>query len=120
MELVGVKVQVDWEKVGLGLGLEQSTLNTIRVDCSDSYSCMSRVFDKWYNSRSSEYTWKKLAEVLCSTTVNRQGLLPHLLKRIQSELYIFIYHFICAKIVFCFLPRFMKHPTSPRSTAKNL
>ena len=54
MELVGIKVQVDWEKVGLGLGLEQSTLNTIRVECSDSYSCMSRVFDKWYNS-SSEY-----------------------------------------------------------------
>ena len=87
MELVGVKVQVDWEKVGLGLGLDQSTvLNTIRVDCSDSYSCMSRVFDKWYNSSSSEYTWKKLAEVLCSTTVNRQGLLPDLLKGIHSKL----------------------------------
>ena len=85
MELVGVKVQVDWEKVGLGLGLEQSTLNTIRLNCSDSYSCMSRVFDEWYNS-SSEYTWKKLAEVLSSRTVNRQGLLPNLLKNIQSEL----------------------------------
>ena len=86
MELVGVKVQVDWEKVGLGLGLEQSTLNTIRVNCSDSYSCMSRVFEKWYNSSSSEYTWKKLAEVLCSTTVNRQGFFPDLLRNIQSEL----------------------------------
>ena len=85
MELVGVKVQADWEKVGLGLGLEQSTLNTVRVDCSDSYSCMSRVFDKWCNS-SSEYTWKKLAEVLCSRTVNRQGLLPDLLNSIQSEM----------------------------------
>ena len=67
--------------MGLGLGLEQSTLNTIRVDCSDSYSCMSRVFDKWCNS-SSEYTWKKLAEVLFSRIVNRQGLLPGLLKRV--------------------------------------
>ena len=84
MELVGVKVQVNWESVGLGLGLEQSTLNTIRVHYSGSYSCMNRVFDKWCNS-SSEYTWKRLAEVLCSRRVNRQRLLPDLLNNVQSE-----------------------------------
>ena len=91
MELVGVKVQVDWEKVGLGLGLEQSSLNTIRVDCFDSYSCMSRVFDKWHNS-SSGYTWKKLAQVLCSRTVNRQGLLPDLLRNIHGNIFCYLYH----------------------------
>ena len=30
MEAVGVDVQAEWENVGLGLGLEQSSLDTIR------------------------------------------------------------------------------------------
>ena len=83
MEAVGVDVQAEWENVGLGLGLEQSSLDTIRSDCGrDASRCMRNVFTQWKNSECSEYSWRKLAEVLCSRTLNKAGLLPQILKRI--------------------------------------
>ena len=83
MEAVGVDVQAEWENVGLGLGLEQSTLDTIRSDCGrDASRCMRNVFTQWKNSVSSEYSWRNLAVVLCSRTLNKAGLLPQILKRI--------------------------------------
>ena len=85
MEIVGVDLQAEWESVGLGLGLEQSTLDTIRKDCSgDSSACMRRVFAKWGNGQTSQYSWKTIAEVVCSRTVNKPNLLPQMLEAIKK------------------------------------
>ena len=85
MEIVGVDLQAEWESVGLGLGLEQSTLDAIRKDCpADSSACMRRVFAKWDDSQTSEYSWKKIAKVVCSRTVNKPNLLPQMLEAYQS------------------------------------
>ena len=62
MAAVGVDVQSEWENVGLILGLEQSSLDTIRSDCGcDASRCMRNVFTQWKNSVSSEYSWRNLA-----------------------------------------------------------
>ena len=77
---VGVDVQADWYNVGLELGLEPSALESIKKGYShDLSSCMTRVFIVWHESQSSEYSWKKLAEVLCSREVNKPYLLPKML-----------------------------------------
>ena len=86
MSVVGVDVKADWDKVGLELGLETSTLKSINRSCShDLSSCMTQVFIVWHESQSSEYSWKKLAEVLCSRTVNKPYLLPKMLERIHDS-----------------------------------
>ena len=85
MNVIGVDVQADWENVGLGLGLEPVTLKTVSKDCSgDVSSCMRRVFTEWCDSRTSEYSWRKVAEVLCSRSVNKPGLLSDMLERIKK------------------------------------
>ena len=84
MSAVGVDVQADWYNVGLELGLEPSTLESINRSYGHDLSrCMTRVFIVWHESQSSEYSWKKLAEVLCSRTVNKPYLLPKMLERTQ-------------------------------------
>ena len=84
MSVVGVDVQADWYNVGLELGLEPSTLESINRSYSHDLSmCMTRVFTAWHVSQSSEYSWKKLANVLCSKTVNKPYLLPEMLERID-------------------------------------
>ena len=86
MNVVGVDVEADWDKVGLELGLESSTLDSINRSYSQDLSrCMRRVFIVWHESQSSEYSWKKLAEVLCSRTVNKLHLLPKMLERIHHS-----------------------------------
>ena len=61
MEVVGVDIQTDWENVGLGLGLESATLDTIHKDCGrHSSSCMRRVFTLWHDGETSEYSWQNL------------------------------------------------------------
>lgn len=85
MNAIGVDVQAEWESVGLGLGLEAATLKAVSKDCSgDTATCMRRVFTEWHDGRTSEYSWKKLAEVLCSRAVNRQGLLSGMLDRFKK------------------------------------
>ena len=86
MSVVGVDVQADWYNVGLELGLEPSALESINRSYSHDLSrCMTRVFTVWHESQSSEYSWKKLAEALCSRTVNKPHLLPKMLERIHQS-----------------------------------
>ena len=86
MNIVGVDLQADWENVGLGLGLEQATLDAIRCDFGgDVSSCMKRVFTQWYESGACEYSWRTLAEVLSSKLVNKAGLLPDMLDKAEKQ-----------------------------------
>ena len=85
MNIVGVHVQADWKKVGDGLGLEAATLSTIHSDYSRDgcSSCMREVFIKW-NEKMKENSWKKLAQIVSSETVNKAGLLPDMLDKIKK------------------------------------
>ena len=87
MKIVGVDVQAEWEVIGLELGLEPSTLNNIAYDNGrESSACMRRVFTKWHDGETSEYSWRQLAEVLCQKTVDKKGLLPAMLKTLQKNM----------------------------------
>ena len=78
-------VQGIWKNVGLGLGLDDKALGAIEVNYrGNTNSCMMEVFTQWHDADTSVYCWRKLAEVLCLRAVNKQGLLPAMLDRINK------------------------------------
>ena len=80
MEIVGVDVQTKWRAIGLGLGLNKRQLDIIqqshRGSVNSEQDCMTDVFHQWCEGNTSKYSWKKLAEVLCSQAVNMPNILP--------------------------------------------
>ena len=88
MEIVGVQVTTNWSAVGCALGLKANQLEEIYQSFRGETAmqdCIRRVFTKWYNGETCEYSWKKLAEVLCSATVNKQGLLPDIHAKLMAK-----------------------------------
>ena len=45
---------------------------------------MTEVFSQWKSGKKSEYSWKKLAEVLVSPAVNEIELLGHMYKELKK------------------------------------
>ena len=74
MEFVGVDLQALWEAIGGNLGLTASQLTTIEANAGHvnrTMDCMRQVFVRWHDGMISEYSWKHLAEVLCTKAVNQ-------------------------------------------------
>ena len=84
MEYVGEDLQPEWERVGVGLGVNQPRLDAIRSNFNDSSTRLSHVFTLWHDSQTTEYSWRRLAEVLCSRTVNRPRLLSQMYQRLST------------------------------------
>ena len=78
MEFVGVDLQAFWEAIGGNLGLTTPQLTTIKANAgpvNTSMDCMRQVFVKWHDGMTSKYSWKHLAEVMCTKTVDQPGQL---------------------------------------------
>ena len=86
MNIVGVDVQVCWRDIGLGLGIAEPELNAIEVDFDSSQLRIRRVFTGWENGATSEFSWKTLAEVLCSPLVKKQGLLADIHAKLRKKI----------------------------------
>ena len=86
MNIAGVKLKAKWRDVGEGLGIEQHELDAIQENTKGgvdpAQECMRKVFSKWHNAMTSDYTWKNLAEVVMSHTVDMKPLL----KKMHDEL----------------------------------
>lgn len=82
MNIVGCFVLVNWREIGLGLGLRQSDLDVIASDSSLRVRIYA-VFTRWHDGGTSEYSWKKLTEVLCSPLVDKQGLLADIYAKLS-------------------------------------
>ena len=88
MEVVGAQVAARWSAIGCGLGLENSRLEEIEQSSQGPTAvqdCMRHVFSRWYDGETSEYSWKKLAKVLCSYPVGKQGLLPDIHTKLKEK-----------------------------------
>ena len=89
LELVGVKLQIQWRQIGLGLGLKQPELDVIQQTNRNSINaeldCITRVFDRWHDGVTSEYSWKKLAEVMCSPLLMKQGMLADMHSKLSKK-----------------------------------
>ena len=84
LEIVGTNVQAQWKRLGIGLGLDKSKLDAIERDCrGDTFNCMTEVFEMWSRQEDNEYSWKNLAEVLCSEIVKQPRLLPDMHKKLS-------------------------------------
>ena len=74
-----------WRSIGVGLGFENWELDGIHAaKCREPDSpqeCMTEVFSQWESGLKSEYSWKKLAEVLVSPAVDEVSLLGHMYKK---------------------------------------
>ena len=79
LDYVGVEVLVHWKQIGLGLGLKSPELDAIndknRGAVDPGLNCITEVFTRWHDGMTSEYSWKNLAEVLCSPRVKQKHLL---------------------------------------------
>ncbi|CAI8044530.1 hypothetical protein GBAR_LOCUS24692 [Geodia barretti] len=74
INIVGVRVKVKWRSIGLGLGFKDWELNGIYAtkcrELDPPQECMTEGFSQWKSGLKSEYSWKKLAEVLVLPAVN--------------------------------------------------
>ena len=85
LEIVGTNVQARWKRLGIGLGLDKSKLDALEKDCrGDTFDCMTEVFEMWSRQEDNEYSWKNLAEVLCSEIVQEQRRLPVMYKKLSK------------------------------------
>ena len=86
MNYVGADCQASWRAIGLQLKVKNADLDAIQLEIAGQPNAaktnMSKVFDQWHNGETCEYSWKKLAEVLCSPAVNR----PLQLNKMYTEL----------------------------------
>ena len=82
MSIVGAEVRAKWRAIGLGLGVKEHDLDAIQENnkggIDPAMSSMMQVFQKWRDGMTSEYSWKKLAEVLCSPLVDGRRILEEM------------------------------------------
>ena len=78
-----------WRDIGLGLGFKGWELNNIyAANChglDPPQACMTEVFIQWNSAETSEYSWKKLAEVLVSPGVNEKNILDHMYQELNKK-----------------------------------
>ena len=78
-----------WKSIGLGLGFEDSELDGIYAtkcrELDPPQECMTEVFSQWLSGLKSEYSWKKLAEVLVLPAVNEIELLGHMYQELTNK-----------------------------------
>ena len=78
-----------WRSIGLGLGFEGWELNAIYAtkcrELDPPLECMTEVFSQWKSGLKSEYSWKKLAEVLVLPAVNEIELLGHMYQKLTNK-----------------------------------
>ena len=89
LEVVGVDVQVQWRQIGLGLGVKTPELDAIqqthRGAVDPELDCITQVFTRWHDGVTSEYSWRKLAEVLCSPLVKKEVLLKDMHSKLVAN-----------------------------------
>ena len=89
MEVVGVDCKAIWRDIGEGLGIDKNALDAIQVNASRELdlpqACMRMVFTRWHDGMTSEYSWRKLAKVLCSRMVNRKGHLETMHTQLKEK-----------------------------------
>ena len=78
-----------WRSIGLGLGFKDWELNGIYAtkcrELDPPQECMTEVFSQWLSGLKSEYSWKKLAEVLVLPAVNEIELLGHMYQELTNK-----------------------------------
>lgn len=86
MNLVGADCRAHWKQIGEQLKIKEGDLAAIQLQAAGmpnaAMQSMSNVFTSWHNGMTCDYSWKKIAEVLCSDEVN----MPKQLQKMYSEL----------------------------------
>ena len=89
MNYVGVDLQAQWTAIALELGLKKSAIAAIQENhrgaVNAAKKCMMDVFTEWEKTMVSEYSWKHLAEVLCSNNVEERSHLTYLYEELSKK-----------------------------------
>ena len=79
-------LRAQWKDVGTKLGIPQPDLEAYDEDYrGNSQRCITKVFNTWHDGITSEYSWRQLAETMCSPIVNKGGLLPALHDELKKK-----------------------------------
>ena len=78
-----------WRDIGVGLGFKGYELDGIHAakchDLDPSQACMTEVFCQWKSGMKSEYSWKKLAEVLVLPAAGKNEVLGHMYQELNKK-----------------------------------
>ena len=77
-----------WREVGQALGFEDHDLDAIDENKRGNVQrCMTQVFQTWYDrdGNTSDYSWKKLAEAICSPVVGKGRLLKSVCDKLRAK-----------------------------------
>ena len=85
MEHVGAELQAEWKSIGLGLGLKDQDFEIIKANNKSTLEYISKVFVMWHDRETSEYSWQKIAEVLCYKIVSKQSILSDIHAKLSSK-----------------------------------
>ncbi len=64
-------VSAEWNSLGLSLGIDKDRLKIIQKDAGGCEMCLKETLTHWVSNDDSP-TWQKIANALCSETVNRR------------------------------------------------
>ena len=67
-------VRAKWYNIGLGLGLGVGTLNSIKIEHSDTSDCLRETLMIWMKSYPPPLTWSKVVDALRTKTVGEVRL----------------------------------------------
>ena len=89
MNFVGADCKASWHEIGEQLKIAKGDLAAIRLQTAGrpraALDSMSSVFTQWHDGMTCEYSWKKLAEVLCSDAVDMRSQLPKMYTKLTKK-----------------------------------
>ena len=86
--MAGMELRAQWREVGQALEFESHDLDAIYENKHGNVQrCMTQVFQTWHDRKghTSNYSWKKLAEAICSPLVDRESLLQSVYDKLRRK-----------------------------------
>ena len=68
-DLIGAKIEDKYHLFGVAVGLEDSYLNSLRIDYPTCQERFNQVFNKWRQTNPDSFTWGTVITVLQSDTI---------------------------------------------------
>ena len=72
------KARTKWYNVGLKLGVESHTLDSIKAEFNDPIECLREVFKPWLKGTNPRATWRALIDALRSCLIGEDKLADQL------------------------------------------
>ena len=83
-DLIGAKIEDKYHLFGVAVGLEESYLNSLRIDYSTCQERFNQVFNKWSQTNPDNFTWGTVINVLQSDTIKARKVVESITDYLTS------------------------------------